>query len=348
MNSSSTIYLGTDSGATTSKTGGIWADGSVITTRLAQSATNAQAGTHEVVRGWIAGMEVFLADNGLTWAQVGGVGLALPGPYRSYGVLGKAANFPDHFDGWNFFTDYEVALAAAAGRPIPLVTDNDGRYGGVAEARELCQGEAVGTLMLAPGSGLGCSYVDARGFPLIGDTLSGTELAHMPAPLQLLGLPTLRCGCGREWGCYEAYTSISGLPQLLEYFLPQHPGHFLASSDQSPRQRALSLRGLAQEGDALAVQIFDSQATALGYLVASMARVLDPTFVVIGGGLMDPEATTASFRARYLEIVDTVARPMLEPTQRERMRIVAARLGELSQAIGAAIMAAHHQGSDPS
>ena len=45
---------------------------------------------------------------------------------------------------------------------------------------------AATVLMLAPGSGLGCAFVDGRGLPLDGDTLAGMEAAHMPAPLHLL------------------------------------------------------------------------------------------------------------------------------------------------------------------
>ena len=51
------------------------------------------------------------------------------------------------------------------------------------------------------------------------------------------------------------------------------------------------------------VEIFDFQARALGLHVANLAMALDPQFVVIGGGLMDPEATTEAFRERYLRII---------------------------------------------
>jgi glucokinase len=85
--------------------------------------------------------------------------------------------------------------------------------------------------------------------------------------------------------------------------------------------------------------LFDFQARALGLHVASLAMALDPRFVVVGGGLMDPEATSEAFRQRYLRIVRESAAPYLFPTQREQMSIVAASLGDLSQAIGAALAA---------
>jgi glucokinase len=70
-----------------------------------------------------------------------------------------------------------------------------------------------------------------------------------------------------------------------------------------------------------------------------MAMTLDPGIVVIGGGLMDYEATTVEFRERYLRIVGETARPYLWPPQRTTMKIVPAALGDLSQAIGAALVA---------
>jgi glucokinase len=89
----------------------------------------------------------------------------------------------------------------------------------------------------------------------------------------------------------------------------------------------------------LATEIFDFQARAMGLHVANLAMALDPTFVVIGGGLMDPEATTEGFRERYLRIIRETAHPYLWPAQRARITIVPATLGDLSQAIGAALVA---------
>ena len=193
--------------------------------------------------------------------------------------------------------------------------------------------------MLAPGSGLGCAYVGKNGLALDGDTLAGMEGGHMPAPLHLLGVKAYPCGCGRTWGCIEMYTCLAGLPYLLAEKLDQYPEHDLAKSPLSMKERAFSLRGLAQKGDQLATELFDFQAKAIGLHVANMAMALDPKFVVIGGGLMDPEATTTAFRERYLNIVRSTAREYLWPSQRAAINIVPASLGDLSQAIGAALSA---------
>lgn len=333
------IYIGTDGGATTSKVGGVWSDGSTISTKLLQSSTNSAHGPEAVVRSWGEAISKYLAQHDLTWDQVGGVGLAVPGPFQRYGVFDRSANLPENFAGFDVHSAYSNAIAERAGRAIPLTVGNDGDMGGVAEAQH-ARGNSNGTvLMLAPGSGLGCAYIDKNGLALDGDTFAGMEGGHMPAPLHLLGAKPYPCGCGRTWGCIEVYTCLSGLPYLLAEKLEQYPDHDLAKSTLSMKERAFTLRGLAQKGDKLAVDLFDFQARAIGLHVANMSMALDPRFVVIGGGLMDPEATTPAFRERYLDIVRSNAREYLWPYQRDSITIVSAALGDLSQAIGAALSA---------
>lgn len=333
------VFLGTDSGATTSKTCGVWEDGTPISLNLAQSSTNSQLGKSAVITGWVEGVEKFLAENQLTWPQVAGVGLAMPGPYQAYGVLDRSPNLPESFAGWNFLQDYTEALQKKAGRSLLVVTGNDGNYGGVAEAAHIRGNKKCGVIMLAPGSGLGAAYTGADGLPLNGDTLNGVEAGHMPAPLQLLDLPRFICGCGRSWGCFEAYTSISGLPQYLDHLLPKYPGHELQAPSIPPKEKALSLRTRAQKGDALALEIFDLQAKAMGIHVANLSMAFDAEFIVIGGGLIDPHSTTEAFRQRYLDGIRAAAEPWLFPAQRKLIQIVPAALGELSQAIGAGLAA---------
>ena len=312
---------------------------------MLQYPTNSQGGREAVITAWINGVGEFLKQNNLHWSQIAGVGLAIPGPYERYGVWGKSPNLPASFCGWNVYEDYKNALSAKVGRPVPLCVGNDGNYGGVAEAK-LARGKTSASVaMLMPGSGLGAAFVGADGLCLDGDTLAGMEAGHMPVPLQMLGLsgPPLPCGCGRDWGCVEAYTTISGLSMLLNEKLPKYPAHELHTATGTPKEKALSLRGRAQKGDPLAQEIFDFQARVMGFHVANLVMALDPGIFIIGGGLMDHEATTPEFRERYLRLIRETARPYLWPQQRDTLKIVSAELGELSQAIGAALVALYQQ-----
>jgi glucokinase len=339
MSPDRTVYIGSDGGATTSKVGAVWEDGSPVSTQLLQHPTRSQDGPKAVVQGWSEAVDEYLRLHGLRWSQVGGVGLAIPGPFRSYGVWDRSANLPDSFEGFDVHTAYRDDLSVRGGRAIPLSVANDGNMGGVAEAHRVrARGEGT-VVMLMPGSGLGCAYIGRDGLPLDGDFFAGMEAGHMATPIHELGVKPYPCGCGRTWGCIEVYTTLAGLPFLLQEKLPAYPEHELARADRPMKERALALRGLAQKGDRLAQEIFDLQARALGFHVANLAMALDPKYIIIGGGLMDPEATTEAFRERYLRTVRETAAPNLWPAQRAGMSIVPAALGDLSQSIGAALVA---------
>ncbi|HEX7655229.1 MAG TPA: ROK family protein [Verrucomicrobiae bacterium] len=335
------IFIGTDSGATTTKFCAVRENGEPVSSKVLQRSTSSEKGREAVISGWITGVGEFLAQNSLEWSQVAGVGLAIPGPYERYGVFGKTPNLPASFSGWDVRADYAAALAKQVGRPVPLAVGNDGNYGGVAEARLARGDKKLSVAMLMPGSGLGAAFIGADGMCLDGDTLAGMEAGHMPVPLQLLGLsgPAFTCGCGRDWGCVEAYTTISGLSQLLAVKLKNHPQHELATSTAPAKEKVLSLRTRAQKGDPLALEIFDFQARVMGIHVANLVMALDPAIFIIGGGLMDHEATTPEFRARYMKLIDEAARPYLWAQQRPTLKILPAQLGELSQAIGAGLVA---------
>ncbi|HUA69047.1 MAG TPA: hypothetical protein VMA13_10925, partial [Candidatus Saccharimonadales bacterium] len=91
------IFIGTDSGATTTKFCAVKENGEAVSTKVFQRPTNTQNGREAVIASWMAGVGEFLVQNNLQWSRVAGVGLAIPGPYERYGVLGKTANLPASF-----------------------------------------------------------------------------------------------------------------------------------------------------------------------------------------------------------------------------------------------------------
>ena len=62
MDESKQVFIGTDCGATMSKVGGVWADGTTISTKLLQRPTNSQQGREAVVAGWIEAVGEYLAQ----------------------------------------------------------------------------------------------------------------------------------------------------------------------------------------------------------------------------------------------------------------------------------------------
>ena len=79
---------------------------------MLQRSTNSAAGRDAVVVSWITSITEFLGENNLSWAQIAGVGLAIPGQYERYGVLGKAANLPASFATFAAYGDFATGILA--------------------------------------------------------------------------------------------------------------------------------------------------------------------------------------------------------------------------------------------
>ena len=85
------VFIGTDGGATTSK---VSASGPTDRRSPPSSCDADNAGRPDAaITGWVESVAIYLADNGLRWSQVQGVGVAVAGPQQRYGVMDKGPNF---------------------------------------------------------------------------------------------------------------------------------------------------------------------------------------------------------------------------------------------------------------
>lgn len=165
---------------------------------------------------------------------------------------------------------------------VPIAVENDANAAGWAEFQFGVGRDATDMLMLTVGTGLGGAVI-VDGALVRGRWGVAAEVGHMRV------VPGGHyCGCGHE-GCWEQYASGSALVRDGQAAL-------LAQPDAGSRLRAIigddpsSLRGpqiteAAQEGDALAVGLLATLGRWLGEGAASVAALLDPEIIVIGGGV---------------------------------------------------------------
>jgi glucokinase len=79
------------------------------------------------------------------------------------------------------------------------------------------------------------------------------------------------CGCGNK-GCMEQYASANGV--VISYF-----------NATKQQLSAHQIAELAEAGDKAAIEAYALAANALAQTLASIAKVIDVSNVVIGGGL---------------------------------------------------------------
>jgi glucokinase len=179
------------------------------------------------------------------------------------------------------------ALEARVG--LPVVYNNDANAAALYAHHEFFGPVAAGRSSVAAivGTGLGGGVVEA-GRVISGAAGMAGELGHVHIPLQGLledGQPLPVCNCGFT-GDAESMASLTGIElNLLPYWLTRFPGHELGGME--PAKAAKLVRSYAENGDPLALRVFEQQAMALGRLFTIAANFTDPDAYFVGGGVVE-------------------------------------------------------------
>lgn len=270
---------------------------------------------------------------GVELSDITVVGLDTPGPASATGVLSERGSTNFIHSGWSGF-DIRGHLEGRLGKPVTYL--NDGNAGALWGHFVLFGAGAHATSVSAIiGTGLGGGVI-IDGNVVKGRKGYGGELGHVLIPYQSIasiqGLKP-QCNCGRP-GDLESLCSLTAIEKcLLPFFLPQHAEHELAKIGDY-RKAARSVRSLAENGDALALQIFRVQAHALGLFFDAMVNTFDPDALIVGGGALE---TKLEFQRWFLDEIRSAM-----PNQREEQANIPIYVmpnGDTAGARGAAIEA---------
>jgi len=233
-----------------------------------------------------------LAKNaGLSQTAIKGVGMDVPAP-NSDGVIWKKSNLADDWMGRNI----RDAFSNKIGLPVYMTNDCNAAAMGEFTIR----GEnKTGLLYVAPGTGFGGGLVLPGGTLYEGANGLALEPGHVALPFREEDGSLPKCACGLD-GCIEAWVSLIALRRRLKIELSKDKwaNHSFNNENTPIEKKAFQLRDLAENNDALAVEIFKKQGYILGYALADLVRLFDPGLLVIGGGLAE-----TSFRDKYQEWV---------------------------------------------
>jgi glucokinase len=193
---------------------------------------------------------------------------------------------------------------------LPVFVDNDANCAALAEAQLVEDGPAKHLLMLTLGTGVGGGVIiDGRIFR--GSTGLGAELGHMVIDADGRPCPGRTCD---NRGCIEAYCSGKALE--------------LASGRDGREVLAA-----ARAGDEVALGYLQDVGRWLGVGISSFVNIFEPEYIVIGGGF------GANASDLFLDTAIEEARWRALPAGFERVKIVIAKAGPDTGAIGAAILA---------
>jgi predicted NBD/HSP70 family sugar kinase len=232
------------------------------------------------------GLQIAAGQAGVPLSAIVAVGLDTPGPASATGVLSAkgSTNFV-HAD-WAGY-DIRLNLEKRLGKPVTYL--NDGNAGALWGHFTLFGGASRDTSLSAIiGTGLGGGVI-VEGNVVKGRKGFGGELGHVLIPYQSInaiqGLSP-ECNCGRT-GCLESVCSLTAIEKsFLPYFLARYPGHDLGALGDLHKAAKL-VRGLAEKGDPMCLDIFRVQAHALGLFFDEMVNTFDPDALIVGGGALE-------------------------------------------------------------
>jgi glucokinase len=146
---------------------------------------------------------------------------------------------------------------------------------------------------------------------------------------------------GNTHATVESAVSLTGLTHQLGYRLqlPKWQQHPLHQATGTMRDRAKTLRQLADQGDPLAVELFEDQARALGVALLSVCYVGDFDLIVVGGGVCD---LSSGMRETYMRHVKKSFYDNALDGFRSFEAIEFSVCGDTAPVIGAAAFAEEH------
>ena len=239
--------FGVDIGGTTCKIGFFDTNGTLLDKW--EIKTNTENNGESILSDVAKAVDNKLAQEAISKDDVQGIGIGVPGPVDSQGVVHRCVNL-----GWGV-----VNVAEELGNLTGL-TIKVGNDANVAALGEMWQGGAKGSkdvIMVTLGTGVG------GGIIVDGKVVAG-------------------CNCG-QYGCLEQYTSATGIVRLAKRKLAKSSEE--TSIREIPNLTAKDVFDAAKAGDTIAIGLVDEVCEILGSTLSNIACVVNPEIIVIGGGV---------------------------------------------------------------
>jgi len=299
----------------------------------AVASTPGDGGPASVVDQVAAVVRAAAANAGIGVDDLDGVGMGSAGTVSpAAGVVLEAGNL----SGFDRPVPLARLVAGALALDPPMVRlENDVNVATLAEYRTGAGRGLDSLLAVFAGTGVGGAVVlggrlhrGARG--------AAGELGHA-----VVVMGGERCPCGRR-GCTEAYAGRTPMERAVRTAVEAGRATELPAIQRRLGRARLTTDVLAEGlavGDALAAELVELAARALGTAIASACNLLDVQGVLLGGGLTD------GLGDPFVRLVERAVTPQLLANE-PPLEIRRSALGDMAGAIGAALLV--HEPPSPS
>ncbi|TFJ93673.1 ROK family glucokinase [Lentibacillus salicampi] len=308
--------IGVDVGGTTIKIGIIDNSGNILD-KWEITTDRANSGALIVSDIWKS-ISQKLDQHNMTKETVEGIGIGAPGFIDSAsGYVFEAVNI-----GWK---DMSLSDDLQAISELPVFVANDANAAVLGENWKGAGGNVKNLVALTLGTGVGGGII-ANGNILNGENGMAGEIGHTTVdPGGVL------CNCGRK-GCLETIASATGMTRQAMAKMEHHPESLLASRYQASGSiTAKDIFELAHEGDVSCKEIIAYTADVLGLAIANAATIINPSKVLIGGGV-------SRAGEQFIQLIEAAFHRYALFRVSDICEVKAAQLGNDAGIIGAAFL----------
>lgn len=248
-----------------------------------------------------------------------GIGMGSPGVVdREKGTVIGAYNL-----NWKTLQPVKEKIEKATG--ISFFIDNDANVAALGERWKGAGENQPDIVFMTLGTGVGGGIV-AEGKLLHGVAGAAGELGHITVDFD----QPILCTCGKK-GCLETVASATGIVNLTRRYADEYAGDAELKKliDNGEDVNAKIVFDLAKAGDELALIVYRNFARYLGIACANIGSILNPSTIVIGGGV----SAAGEF---LLDGVRKVYEENSFPQVRTSTKLALATLGNDAGVIGAA------------
>lgn len=308
--------IGIDLGGTTAKVGFLNQAGE-IETKWTIDTDISEEGSHIVPNLVTSINEQMMALN-LSSDDFIGIGMGSPGTVsRKDGTVIGAFNL-------NWKTLQPIRQQIEEGTGIPFFIDNDANVAALGEQWVGAGNNEANVAFITLGTGVGGGLI-VDNHLIHGAIDAAGEIGHVTVEAD--GYP---CTCGKK-GCLEQYASATGILHLARDMAAEFSGESQLKDHMIQDEKIDSklIFDLGKEDDEFALKVIDQFVYYLGLALGNVANLLNPSTIVLGGGVSKAGEFLAEKVSKQLE-------EFTFPTIREITKVKIAQLGNDAGMIGAA------------
>lgn len=264
--------IGIDLGGTTVKFAVVTTEGEIISKWSIVTDTSKE-GTR-ITPSIIESLKSFMTENGYTSDDFIGIGMGSPGTVnKEYGTVIGAYNL-------NWVTTQNLREEIEGATGIPFFIDNDANVAALGEQWIGAGNKEPDVVFITLGTGVGGGVI-VNGQLVHGSGGAAGEIGHMT-----VDRGGYECTCGKQ-GCLETVASATGVVRVAKDRARTY------SDDSALKDSILSdqpvdtkvIMDAAKEGDAFGISVIDEISDYLGLACGNIANLLNPSTIVIGGGV---------------------------------------------------------------